>query len=149
MRHYALDQLDKTSVSAALWLTDPKEKVTNGILTKMTPSQRSRMVSPISARQRVKAWIAAQFSVGETVEEGAKPLSKLKQMEQSLAKALQEKHQLEEQLKRSDVSLFDMPLTPAKEVAPVLAAHWSENKWREVKKATDALYQRKRQKPAG
>jgi len=54
MAHYGLDKLDKASVSAVLWLTDPKDKygpalltrkqILDGILQVMKPQERSRMV---------------------------------------------------------------------------------------------------------
>lgn len=79
---------------------------------------------------------------------GEKPLSELERTKQALAQALQENHQLKERLKH-DGSLFDLKLSPPKEIGRVIAAHCSETKWREIKKATDEAYKGKRQRPAG
>ena len=163
MAHYGLNHLDGGTVSAVLWLTDQREKtksgdlhltrkeILDGILKSLTPGQRSRLASPITARQRVQKRIA-ELAANESATDDAKiekPLSKLKQTEHMLAKALQEKHHLEEQLKRGDQSLFDLRQTPPKEIAFVIVENVSEGRWRDLKKFADEGYKRKRQKPAG
>ena len=150
-QHYGFDHLDGECVTAVLWLTDPEEKYRDGdkyvtrkeilshILKNLTPGQRSRLASPASARQRVLSEIkrlkAAETGVlSETADEGERPLSKLKETEQQLAKALQEKDALEERLKRSDGSLFDLKDTPAKQIADVILATVTDYKANEIQK---------------
>jgi hypothetical protein len=164
MRHYGLDKLDGGCVSAVLWLTDPKDKyqegerwltrkeILDGILKHLTPGQRSRLASPISARQRVQKKIdtlaaAAEAGGADALDE--KPLSKLKQVEQALAKALQDKYHLEEQLKRrDDGSLFDLKRDSADNIGRTMADNVSEGKFNSIVKAGRERYKAK-QKPAG
>jgi hypothetical protein len=56
MEHDGLDTMDKTSISAVLWLHDAPERlsVLREIRETMTVGQRARLNSPISARQRVE-----------------------------------------------------------------------------------------------
>src|SRR6478672_8735402 len=57
MKADGLDTMDRTSISAVLWLGDEPErlKVLRELREAMTPGQRSRLNSPITARQRVEA----------------------------------------------------------------------------------------------
>jgi hypothetical protein len=168
MAHYGLNHLDGGTVSAVLWLTDPREKtksgedhltrkeVLDGILKQLTPGQRSRLASPISARQRVQKRIA-ELEASESATDNAsddakieKPLSKLKQTEQMLAKALQEKHQLEEQLRRKDDgSLFDLKNDTVENIVMAIASNVSPNKAESIGKRLVEHVKRKRQRPAG
>ena len=54
--------MDRTSISAVLWLGDDPErmKVLRELREAMTPGQRSRLNSPITARQRVEAILQAR-----------------------------------------------------------------------------------------
>jgi hypothetical protein len=166
MRHYGLDRLDSSSVSAVLWLTDPKEKYESGehhftrkellddILKSLKSGQRSRLASPITARQRVQKRIdelaAAEAAGTGTDADIEKPLSKLKQTEQALAKALQEKHRLEEQLKRKDDgSLFDLQRDTAETIGDVIAATVSETKAKQIAKRIVESTKKRNRKPAG
>src|SRR6476620_7625613 len=56
MKADGLDTMDRTSISAVLWLGDEPERVRvlRELRDAMTPGQRSRLNSPISARQRVE-----------------------------------------------------------------------------------------------
>jgi hypothetical protein len=138
MRYYGLDQLNSTSVSAVLWLTDPQEKYRNGegyltrkeileqVLKSMSSGQRSRLASPISARQRVEKRIAELSSEQPApacagADGGEKPVGKLKQTEQALAAALQKIHHLEEQAKRAGGDeRFDLNRDTADDIAETI-----------------------------
>jgi hypothetical protein len=159
MQHYGLDQLDKTSVSAVLWLTDPKDKygpelftrkqILDRILQAMKPQERSRMGSPITARQKVEKQIAEFAKSGTDEAEadvGERPLSKFKQTEQMLAKVLQEKHRLEERLKH-DGSLFDLKNDKADDIVEAIVANISTPKAEAIGKGL--LARIKRKLPAG
>jgi hypothetical protein len=166
MQHYGLNKLDSGSVSAVLWLTDPKEKYRDGerhltrkeildaILKTLTPGQRSRLASPISARQRVAKRIeelaAAEAGELDADADNGKPLSKLKQTEQQLAKALQEKYHLEEQLKRKDDgSLFDLRRDTAENIITAILGNISPPKAAAIGKGLLDGLKRKQQRPAG
>jgi hypothetical protein len=176
MKHYGFDHLDGGSVTAVLWLTDPEPKyfdinrkqyvtrkeILDGILRALKPGPRSRLASPISARQRVAKALeklaaeeakAKALAAGEEVADadtGEKPLSKLKQVEQSLARVLQEKHQLEEKLKRKDDgSLFDLKHDSAEDIVEAMLANVSPPKAAAIGKGLLDGLKRKQQKPAG
>jgi hypothetical protein len=70
-------------------------------VAKLTSKERSRLGSPITARQKVEKQIA-ELVKSEDAEADERPLTKLKQTEASLADALQKVHRLEEQLRRKD-----------------------------------------------
>jgi hypothetical protein len=178
MKHYGFDHLDSGSITSVLWLTDPEPKyfdarrkqyltrkeILTGILKGLTPGQRSRVTSPTSARQRVAKGIeelaaeeakAKALAAGQEIEESdadtdGKPLSKLKQVEQSLARVLQEKYQLEEKLKRrDDGSLFDLKRDNADDIVEAIAANVSTTKAETIAKGLLARVKRKQQVPAG
>jgi hypothetical protein len=83
-----LDTMDKTSISAVLWLGDDPErmKVLRDLRDALSPGQRSRLNSPITARQRVEAILKAGQH-GPEVEETVRvsPVALLK--EQIMAQA--------------------------------------------------------------
>jgi hypothetical protein len=173
MKHYGFDHLDGGSVTAVLWLTDQEPKyfdvarnqyvtrkeILDGILRALKPGPRSRLASPISARQRVAKGIeelaareAKAKSAGDEAEAdtGEKPPSKLKQTEQKLAKVEQEKLALEEKLKRKDDgSLFDLRRDSAEDIVSVMLAHVSPPKVAAIGKGLLDGLKRKNQRPAG
>jgi hypothetical protein len=62
-----------TAFTAVLWLGDDPERMTilrEKILNKMDPGQRSRLNSPISARQRVEKILKARVESGAETAEG-------------------------------------------------------------------------------
>jgi hypothetical protein len=62
MQGDGLDTMDKTSVSAVLWLHDDSERlqVLRELRDGMKPGERARLNSPITARQRVKKTLKAR-----------------------------------------------------------------------------------------
>ena len=79
MKADGLDTMDRTSISAVLWLGDDPErlKVLRELREAMTPGQRSRLNSPITARQRVEAILQARRSGNEETV-SASPVALLK-----------------------------------------------------------------------
>lgn len=67
MKADGLDTMDKTSISAVLWLHDDAERLNTlrEIRESMTPGERSRLNSPISARQRVEKELKARAGGAE------------------------------------------------------------------------------------
>jgi hypothetical protein len=90
------------------------------------------------------------FKKGDADDADAeRPPSKQKQLEASLAKALQENHHLTERLKHSDGSLFDLKADSAEDIANVIVASVSAHKVEALVKALVTRTKRKAQKPAG
>ncbi len=148
MKLDGLEHMDKTSISAVLWLhTEPERMVVlREILDTINPGQRARLNSPISARQRVEK----ELKVREGGTKSKTPTSPVTILKQALVEREHKIAHLEERLAAANSgSLFDLKLTPAKDIAPVIAANMGETKWRELKAATDAAFQKKRQRPAG
>jgi hypothetical protein len=79
-----------------------------------------------------------------------KPLSKLKQTEHALAQALQEKHHLQEQLRRKDDgSLFDLKHDSADDIVAAIVANVSSSKAERIGRGLLAQTKRQRQLPTG
>lgn len=67
MKADGLDTMDKTSISAVLWLhgDGARMNLLRKIRDAMTPGERSRLNSPISARQRVERELKARAGGAE------------------------------------------------------------------------------------
>ena len=91
MRADGLDTMDMQSVSAVLWLGDEPERMRalRDIRDGMTPGERSRLNSPISARQRVTKALAARETSTEArlKQQVAELTRKNAELEQQLAAA--------------------------------------------------------------
>jgi hypothetical protein len=97
-------------ITALLWLAEPLQSTSgepearmerlNHLLQQMTPLERARLNKPTSARAKVRESFSPEREAKLRAKQGLppiseiadddKPLSKLKQTEQQLAKALQE-----------------------------------------------------------
>jgi hypothetical protein len=148
MRNDGFDTEDKTAMTAftaVLWLNDQPERAAmlREIRNAMTPGQRSRLNSPISARQRVENALKARAGGTEEKLKGS-PLALLKQRVVELERAL-----AEAQARRDGGSLFDLRNDTAAEIGRVVAATISESKAEAIFKASRQHYKQKKQKPAG
>jgi hypothetical protein len=112
----------------------------------MSPGERSRLNSPISAKQRVLAVLQARE--GGTEEKlKTSPVAVLKE---KLVEQTRQIAHLEEQLaaaERRDGSLFDLRQDSAQDIGAIIAATVSQNKAREIAKAISAALSKP--KPAG
>src|SRR5512132_2357148 len=81
MKADGLDTMDRTSISAVLWLGDDPERsqILRELREAMTPGQRSRLNSPITARQRVEAILLARRSGVDEETVRASPVALLKE----------------------------------------------------------------------
>ena len=142
-----LDPVVKTSFTAVLWLGDDPErmKILRELREAMTPGQRSRLNSPISARQRVEAILQARrHGVEESVK--ASPVALLKEQIVEQAREIVElKHKL---AKHEEGSLFDLKHDSADDIASAIVGNLSAHK---AKSLADGILARlkKSQKPAG
>jgi hypothetical protein len=150
LRDDGFDTNDKKLMSYltnVAWLHDDPERLTilREIRQSMTPGERSRLNTPIAARQRVTAELKARAGGGEAKQKHS-PITIYKQQ---LAEAARKIAHLEEQLAASEAgSLFDIKRDSAEDIGQVMAAHMSEGRFDTAVKAAKAVYKRK-QKPAG
>jgi hypothetical protein len=142
---------DKSMMKAftdVLWLGDDPGRVTvlREIRETMTPGQRSRLNSPISARQRVEAVLKARASGKEEKLKGS-PVTLLKQRIVELERELATTR--EKLAGKDDGSLFDLRNDSAADIGRALADTVSEGKADAIFKASKERYKQKRQKHAG
>lgn len=137
-----------TSFTAVLWLNDDPERiqVLRELRAAMTPGQRSRLNSPISARQRVeKIMKAREAGTEDTVRES--PVALLKNTITDLEREVKD---LKAKLAKADAgSLFDLKLDNADGIAMGIVENISREKARNIAKAIEARLNKKQQKPAG
>jgi hypothetical protein len=144
-----LHTMDKTSITAVLWLHDNPEhmSVLREICEALSPGARSRLNSPISARQRVEKVLKAR--AGGTEENlRISPVSLLKQ---KVAEQERRIAHLQEQLAAAehDGSLFDLKHDSADDIVAVIGANVTPHKVEAIAKGLTKLVERKRQRPAG
>ena len=144
-----LHTMDKTSITAVLSLHDNPEHMTilREIREALSPGERSRLNSPISARQRVEKVLKAR--VGGTEENlRTSPLSLLKQ---KVAEQDRQIAHMQEQLAAAehDGSLFDLKRDSTDDIVAAIGANVSVHKVEAIAKGLTELVKRKRQRPAG
>ena len=148
MKLDGLDTMDKTSISAVLWLNDEPERM-NGVARNSRhhggQPAGSAQLCRISARQRVEK----ELKVRAGGTEAKTPTSPITILKQSLVEREHKIAHLEEQLAAADAgSLFDLNKDSANDIGDVITSTASENKARNIaKRINDNL--RTKQKPAG
>jgi hypothetical protein len=151
MQRHGLDKFDKTTITALLWLDDDPQRMSilREIRESMTPGERARLNSPITARQRVEKVLKARVN---GTEEGQKD-SPVKKLKDEIAKLKRDLAVAQEKLARKDDgSLFDLKLSTPDEIGAVFPGHISESKFDAIVKAAKQHYRDKRRKaqtPAG
>jgi hypothetical protein len=137
-----------TSFTAVLWLNDDAERITTlrNILAKMSPGERSRLNSPISARQRVEKALKASGD-GAEGKPGGSPLRALKDQ---LAASEREIAELKAKLARHDSgSLFDLKSDSVGNIVEAIVGNVSDYKADAIGKALVERVKKKKQRPAG
>jgi hypothetical protein len=148
MRADGMHTMDKTSVTAVLWLGDDPErmKILRDMRDAMTPGRRSRMNSPISARQQVEKIIKARETKGGEEKLKTSPVALLKEQIMEQAKEIA---MLQTKLAKADEgSLFDLKHDKADDIAVAIVNSVSENKAKAIATSIGAWFKSK-QKPAG
>jgi hypothetical protein len=147
LRSEGYDTKDKsamTALTAVVWLHDDPERITilREIRDAMSPGDRARLGSPITARQRVEQIIKARTRGTEaTVKQS--PVAMLRQ-------EIAELRRRNADLEKRDGSLCDFKLSTAHEIGWIMARHMGESKFREVYKEGLAHYKKtKKEAPAG
>jgi hypothetical protein len=154
----------RTAFTAVLWLHDQLDRlqILRELRGAMSPGERARLNSPISARQYVEREFArreaeARKQSGDAETEAsvtpAAKESKLAKLERRNAELERQLAEANAKLARTDAgSLFDLS-EPVAVIAPVFEDEWSPKKLRELSKASAEAARRKeqrlRQKPAG
>jgi hypothetical protein len=136
MAHDGMDPGDsatKTAMTAVLWLHDEPERLSllREIRESMSLGERSRLNSPISARQRVEKMLKVGGSKATTKES---PIAKYKQKIVELERQL---------VQRGDGSLFDLKKDTVKDIAVTIAQTIGESRWKTIRQEVDAAYKRK------
>lgn len=151
MQRHGLDKFDKTTITALLWLDDDPERmrILREIRESMTPGERARLNSPISARQRVEKVLRARERGTEDKQKDS-PVTLLKLKVAELARDLDEARA--KLARRDDGSLFDLKNDTANTIGVVFPDHISESKFDAIVKTAKQRYRDKRRKtptPAG
>jgi hypothetical protein len=153
MRDDGFDTDDKTlmsQMSAVLWLRDDpeREKILREILAALTPGQRSRLNTPIAARQRVMALLKAR----EGGSEDKFKQSPVRIYKEQIAEQNREIAHLKEQLAaaENETSLFDLKRDSAGQIIRVFTdpTAISEGKATTIARGVLAAF-KARKKPAG
>lgn len=147
MKQDNLDTMDKTTISAVLWLHDHPERLVmlRELRDSMTVGERSRLNSPISARQRVEKFLKARAS-GTEDKIAASPVTKYKDR---IAEQDREIATLRERLARAqDGSLFDIKRDTVSDIADAIIRHLTPSRSESIANAIKAKLKEKVQ-PAG
>jgi hypothetical protein len=145
-----VDATKKTAISCVLWFHEKAERLDalREIRDFMTPGERSRLNSPISARQRVEKLMDQRGHGREgTKRDRTSPLALAKQ---KIADLEREKAHVEDKLaaaERADGSLFDLRRDTAESIGKTIAGNVGESKARKI--ANAILEHLKKAKPAG
>jgi hypothetical protein len=154
LREDGFNTEDKTlmcALSAVVWLDTPERKeILRKILADLSPGQRARFNSPITARQRVRAKELEKPAPADGPPPPPPKPKKPTQKEQ-LADARREIEELKR--KQGDGgSLCDFKTSNAAEIGKTIAQNVSESKEHEIHKAALAWYAERKKKnraPAG
>jgi|SRR5258707_274443 len=148
MERDGLHTMDKTSLTAVLWLHDNPQHMStlNEIRDTMTAGQRSRLNSPISARQRVEKVLKARAGDTEESTRGS-PVANLKSR---LVEKERENSHLQDKLaaaEQRDGSLFDLKRDTIPDIAATIVATVTHARAKNI--ASTVLELLKQSKPAG
>jgi hypothetical protein len=143
------DNTVKNAMGAVLWLHDVPERIAvlREIRETMTPGERARLNSPISARQRVEKVMRAREGGTEGTLRTS-PVARLKQKNVELERQLAHAEERLAAAEARDGSLFDLNRDSSAAIATTVVANVSATKARMI--ATGILAALKAQsKPAG
>ena len=134
MRSDGLEHMDKHSISALLWLDDQPERMQmlKEIRSGMSPGERARLNSPITAKKRVADAIKARADPPLQVTR-ASPVAQLKNQ---ITEQANEIAQLEQKLAEldgdDDFAHFDLKKDNADDIAVVIVNSVSEKKAKSI-----------------
>jgi hypothetical protein len=143
------DKVMMGALTAVLWLGDDQERIAilHEIRSEMSPGERARLNSPVSARRRIKETLDARAQQANPPPRPPTPLQAAKRMIADLQGELEE---VKAQLARSeDGSLFDLRNDTAEAIATAVVANVNTHKAEAIAKSVVELVKRKNQRPAG
>lgn len=148
MEHDGLNTMDKTSISAVLWLNDDPERMTilREIRDTMSVGERARLNSPISARQRVEKILRARQGGTEATMKTA-PMSILKRQLEERNRAIADLQERLAAAENRDGSLFDLKRDKAEDIISAIVGVVTEHRATTIARGILAYY--KKPKPAG
>jgi hypothetical protein len=143
MQRHGLDKFDKTTITALLWLDDDPQRMTilREIRESMSPGERARLNSPISARQRVEKVLKARASGTEEKQKD----SPVKLLKDEIARLKRELAEAQAKLAH-DGSPFDLKRDSADAIGAVFPNHIPESKFDQIVKTAKQRYRDKRRK---
>jgi hypothetical protein len=149
MKHDGLDGMDKTSITAVLWLNDDPERMSilREIRETMKVGERARLNSPITARQRVEKILRARTG-GDEAKMTTSPMAILKRQ---IGDQNREIAHLKEELaaaEHRDGSLFDLRRDSTDDIIKAVLANVTKHKARAIASGIVAALKAK-VKPAG
>jgi hypothetical protein len=153
MKRDGFDIKDKTlmtSLTAVLWLHDDAERLNmlREIRDTMTPGKRSRLNSPIAARQHVeKVLKARQSGTEETLKTSPLAMARKTIADQARDIATLQSHIQELEADRDQGSLFDLKRDSADDIGKVIVGNVGSSKARKIRDAILAALNAA--KPAG
>lgn len=151
MQRHGLGEFDKTTITALLWLDDDPERmrILREMRESMSPGERARLNSPISARQRVEKILKARERGTEERQKDS-PVTLLKRKNAELERELAEAQA--KLARRDDGSLFDLRHDTGDDIGRAIADVISESKFDSIMRSAKTRYKEKKQKqqrPAG
>jgi hypothetical protein len=148
-----------TTLAAVLWLNEDAERITilRESLAAMTPGERSRLNSPISARQRVELALKARTAskAAEGAAENAEETAAKESTKEALERLKRENAELHRQMldKADEIAtlkvkeqagwLVDLRNTHARDIAWTIISNMPRHKWNDLKVETDNAYDRR------
>jgi hypothetical protein len=127
-----LHTMDKTSITAVLWLHDNPEHITilREIRDTMTVGERARLNSPITARQRVEKILKVRKAAARAQTEGREgepeqtlrtsPMARLKDLNAEQAREIEHLKERLAAAEQRDGSLFDLRRDKIDDIATVI-----------------------------
>jgi hypothetical protein len=146
IQHHGYHNLDKQSITCTLWLLDnPRHRmVLRETLDAMEPGPRSRLNSPISARQRVEKVLKSR-AAGTEERMKESPVALLKKQ---IADKDREIADLKTKVARSG-SLFDLKQDDAVSIGRIIGETVSEGRLATIMKAAQETQKKKKRAAAG
>ena len=142
------DNTIKNSMTAVLWLNDDPERLIalRDLRETMSPGERSRLNSPISARQRVEKVLIARAG-GTEAKLRASPVANLKRDKAELERKLADAEERLAAAEARDGSLFDLKRDKIEDIVQTVVATVTESRAKTIAQGILAAY--KKVKPAG
>jgi hypothetical protein len=144
LRRDGLDTMSSASISAVLWLSDRPERMQmlRQILEEISPGERARLNSPITARQRVDSRLKAPGMEMRRKSSTAGFKERLAEKDRTIA-------ELQAKLGKRDGSLFDLTHDTPKDIGGAIVRNVTAGKAKAISDAINTHLKQRSSKPAG